>query len=163
MWLAGGMDSEKIRDAEKGFFRRIIDEHLEKLTERQVAKFIRHYAVDEQGKYDEEMAVAIKREVLRRSSMGRELDIYEPFRWTIASFGLSTMGALGLKWGMGEPINGGVLKTILATTALSSGIGLLRFESRYEAGLQGGLDTAFSMVELERSLRNKQKNTTIDR
>ena len=139
----------------KNFIQDIIDERLDKLTERKIAEYTRRYAVDNEGKINKDMAFIIKREVLRRSSMGRELDIYEPFRWTMFAFVLSSVAGLGLKYAMGDKVDKAVTNTMLATTALGSGINLLRLESRFEAGLRGGLDTAFAMAELEKKEKKK--------
>ena len=134
----------------KNFIQDIIDERLDKLTARKIADYTRRYAVDDEGKIDKDLACIIKREVLRRSSMGRELDIYEPFRWTMVAFVLSSVAGIGLKYALGEKVDKMATNALLATTALGSGINLLRLESRFEAGLRGGLDTAFAMAELEK-------------
>jgi hypothetical protein len=143
----------------RNFIRQIIDDRLDTFTEQRIRQYTRDYAVDADGKTDDEMAFVIRREVLRRSTMGRELDIYEPFQWSLASFVLVSVGTIGLKFLMGDKVDKAVTQTILATTALGSAINLMRLESRFEAGLRGGLDTAFSMVDLEKIRREKQRET----
>ena len=143
----------------RNFIRQIIDERLDRMTEQRIRDYTRDYATDSDGKQDEEKSFFIRREVLRRSTMGRELDIYEPAQWALASFVMLSAAGLGLKAWMGEKMSGGIAKAFIASTALSSGIGLMRLQTRFEAGLRGGLDTAFSMVELEKHRREQQRDT----
>jgi hypothetical protein len=155
------MKNNHPRKQPKGGFRARIERHLNRITERHIAHYIDTYATDDQGNQDPDTARLIRREVTRRSVMGRELDIFEPFRWTLASFALSSLAAIGLKVATGEHVNLNTGKTILTTTALSSGINLMRLDSRFKAGLQGGLDTALAMRELERRYPLTQGNATL--
>jgi DNA topoisomerase VI subunit B len=149
--MQGPENMEKQIKTRRGPLQRLFDKRLDRLAEKRIDQFIAAYATDANGNVDALLAESIRREVTRRSTMGREMDVFEPIRWTFASFVLSTAGALGLKALMGDKLNVDVAKTVAASTALSSGIGLLRLQSRFEAGLQGGLETAFAMVEMQRA------------
>ena len=155
------MKNNHPRKQSKNGFRAQIERHLNAVTERYIAHYIDSYAIDEQGNQDPDTARLIRREVTRRSVMGRELDIFEPFRWTLTSFALSSLAAIGLKMALGETVTAHTGKSILTTTALSSGINLMRLDSRFKAGLQGGLDTALAMRELERRYPLTQGNATL--
>ncbi len=130
---------------------RLIDPHLNRLAERRTEEYIDAYATDAHGARDEQLASHIRREVHRRAAMGRELDIYEPLRWTAASAALSALTGIGLKAALEKNISTPAVTMLMASTGIGAAIQLLRLYPRYDAGLRGGVDTAFAMRTLEDS------------
>lgn len=132
-----------------GFIKGIIDERLGKLVDRHASRYVRQYATHPDGTLDQPLAIRINREVQRRGTIGRELDIYEPLRWTGISFLLSAAVGAGIKVTTDKSFSRPALTTLMITTALTSAIQLVRILPRYEAGLRGGAETALTMHALD--------------
>ncbi len=132
------------------FFQEPIDAHLKRLSEKRVAEFVQDYAHRPDGTPDTALEQRIRLEVNRRASMGRELDIYEPIRWTALSFALSAAAGVGIKMTTDKHFSRPALTTLLISTAINSAIQLVRLVPRYDAGLHGGLDTALAMHAYDR-------------
>ena len=137
------------------FFRKWVNSELDTLTEKRVNEYTVRYGKTVPEEQRPELASRIRREVMRRSSMGRELDIYEPLRWTGVSAMLTVLGGVGLKYTADKSFSRGALYMLIATTALNSVIQLVRLVPRFEAGLQGGLDVALAMQQLDSRERER--------
>lgn len=137
-------------------FTKPLDDYLERLTEQRKLDYVQHYAVDEHGKVDPALVYRINREVHRRAAMSRELDIYEPLRWTGMSFLLSVAVGAGIKATTEKSFSKPALITLTATTALTSAIQLVRLIPRYDAALKGGVDTALAMHEFDVSVHGRE-------
>lgn len=129
----------------RSFFRQYCDAYLDRLADRRSKQFINSYAMNGNGVLDEALAYRIQREVYRRSAMSKELDIYEPLRWAGISGLLSAAAGVGVKLTTEKTFSRPALIALMATTALTSVIQLVRLVPRYEAALRGGADTACAM------------------
>jgi hypothetical protein len=95
--------------------------------------------------------------VQRRGEMGKQLDVYEPLRWVGIKTVLGTGGAVAAKvisdklTKNDKAISSAVGAGIAVTTAISNGLDAVRVIPRYEAGLQGGVETAIKMYERDSS------------
>lgn len=134
----------------KSAFREGIDNRLKRIERETVDNYVKKYAKNPDGSPSPELAGWIEREVTRRATMGRELDIYEPIRWTIASFAITSAIGLAMHAFAGREFARKTIGVLLATTFLNSAYQFGRLESRWKAGLKGGLETAFAMHELEK-------------
>lgn len=131
------------------FIKQIIEDHLDGVVRRQSQQLIEQYATRPDGTPDPALSYRIKREVHRRAAISMELDIYEPLRWTGASFLLSALVGAGIKLTTDKEFSRPALVTLLITTALTSSIQLFRILPRYQAALKGGADTACAMHEFD--------------
>ena len=132
------------------FFVRLIDRKLNALTEKRIRQYTEQYAIKPDGSKDERLADHIKLELERRSAMGKELDIYEPIRWTVAQTALSVAAGVGIKHFTAAPVTRPALQLLTATTAIAAAIQAVRFYPRFDAGLKGGAQVALSMYDLDR-------------
>lgn len=129
----------------------IINRKLDKHVDRRAAQWSEQFGRKEDGTPDPELAHRINREIHRRGAIGRQLDIYEPIRWTAQSFLLASAVGIGIKMTTEKNFAGPALMTLLATTALTTAIQLVRIPTRYDAGLRGGVDTARAMHHFDQN------------
>lgn len=128
---------------------RIINERLDRHVDLRARQWSEQFGKTPDGTPDPALAHRIDREIHRRGAIGRQLDIYEPLRWTGESFLLSAAVALGIKATTEKSFARPAVITLLISTALTSGIQLLRLFPRYDAGLRGGVDTARCMHDFD--------------
>ncbi len=120
------------------------DSFLARVTQERTQQYIDQYATHD-GIVDKQLAGHIELELKRRAETGKELDIYEPLRWTVAQTVLSIAGAIGIKLTTEKSISRPAMAVLSATTILTSSIQLMRLYPRFKAGLSGGLDVAIAM------------------
>lgn len=133
---------------------RWLDKRMDKMFERETAKYIKQYATNEDGTVDEYKAGRIRMEMARRNQMGREIDVYEPLRWATYSgiLGVFTGGAAKVvhEHYKGDEINySGVKNALIATTFTSFAasfliIGRIFSLARFKAGLYAAAQVAIS-------------------
>jgi len=141
----------------------MVDEHdtqskggLDRFLDHQIEKRIQYYiqteATRHDGSIDEALARRIRWEVGRRGETGKQLDIYEPMRWTgikaIASI-FSVGGAKVIADHMSGRINKmviwGIEAGVVAKVAIDSAVDLTRLYPRWLAGMEGGKNTALKL------------------
>lgn len=124
---------------------------LNKKADQRIDQFVERHARQEDGTLNEPLAQRIRWEVSRRAETGKQLDIYEPFRWTVIRGMMGIVGAGIAKLitdrltGKGKKIGFGVEIGIIVTTAVSTIIDLTRLYPRWLAGLEGGKNTALML------------------
>jgi hypothetical protein len=146
----------------KGFFSGL-DSFLDRQIKKRINTYINEYATKEDGSTDKTLADRIRWEVGRRGETGKQLDIYEPLRWTGIRTVLGVLGAATAKmitdrlkgpekkWAWGVEIG------IIVGTVINSVIDLTRLYPRWLAGLEGGKNTA---LKLQREVdKNDSKNS----
>lgn len=138
-----------------------IEDHLNGHVDSRAREWVARYAYDAQGKPDPALAYRIDREVHRRGAIGKQLDIYEPLRWTGISWVLTAAVGAVIKLTQEKKISTPALITLAATTGLYSSIQLLRLLPRYDAGLRGGVDTAMTMHEFDTNHAREAENHAI--
>ncbi|MDX2073216.1 MAG: hypothetical protein SFX19_02485 [Alphaproteobacteria bacterium] len=136
---------------------------LERLEEKRIGEYIEKYARQEDGSLDEKLARRIRWEVGRRAETGKQLDIYEPLHWTGVRAVLGVLGAAGAKFAEARWNNQHDKKYfhfievgLIAGTAISSAIDLLRLVPRWLYGLEGGKNTALKLHRHFQSPPNDQ-------
>ena len=130
----------------ENFLSRIMDKHVDKRARQWSAEFGKH----DDGTPDPELSHRIDREIHRRGAIGRQLDVYEPIRWTGESFLLASAVGAGIKASTDKTFAKPALITLLVTTGLTTAIQLARIPTRYDSGLRGGVDTAKTMHEFDK-------------
>lgn len=129
---------------------------LERFLDRKIEERIEHYVDTEArrpgGTPDEELAARIRWEVGRRGETGKQIDIYEPMRWTgikaaasIASVGVTKIIADRLKGKTPKQILWSVEAAVVIKTAIDSAVDLTRLYPRWLAGMEGGKNTALKL------------------
>jgi len=128
-----------------------IDRFLDKQIKTRIDGYINRYAKKEDGSVDETLANRIRWEVGRRGETGKQLDIYEPLRWTGIRAVLGVIGAATAKMitdkttGKTKNLAWGVELGIIVSTVINSVIDLTRLFPRWLAGLEGGKNTALKL------------------
>lgn len=126
---------------------RLMDRQLDRRIARRMEEYVRRYATQPDGSLDERLAERIRYEVQRRGHMSKELDVFEPIRWSIVSFLPSFLGGIGIRLLLGDKDVEKLAWSGFATGALGTGISLLRPYARFDAALYGGAQTALGMYE----------------
>jgi hypothetical protein len=132
---------------EKSAFDRFLDYQIEE----RIRSDVRTYATRKDGTVDEGLKRRIEWEVGRRGETGKQLDIYEPLRWTGIRAVLGVLGAASAKMisdrvtGKKKQLFFTIEIATIVTTAISSAIDLLRLYPRWLAGLKGGRNTAIKL------------------
>lgn len=144
---------ETYKERDRNPINRWINRRLDTITERETEKYVQRYAMGKDGRLNEELAERIRFEVLRRSEMGREIDVLEPGRWTVFSFllGLGTgTAAKAVEQRNAAPpaLKGFLRATAIAGFAASALTGgrILSF-ARFKAGLYAGAQTALASYQ----------------
>lgn len=128
-----------------------IDSFLDRQINKRIDGYIDLYAKKDDGTIDQALATRIRWEVGRRGETGKQLDIYEPLRWTGIRAVLGVMGAVAAKaitnriTGKEKKLGTGIEIGLLISTAISSIIDLTRLFPRWLAGLEGGKNTALKL------------------
>lgn len=151
------MDYERhtYKERDRNPINRWINKRLDRITERETEKYIKRYATDENGVVNEELAQRVRFEVLRRSEMGREIDVLEPGRWTLYSFALGLLSGTAAKAVENRTTAPGSLKGFLRATTIAgvaSGLltgGRILSFARFKSGLYAGAQTAIASYEKE--------------
>lgn len=130
---------------QKNFFHASVDNYLDRHVEQRAKQWSAQFGKNPDGSPNNDLACRIDMEIHRRGAIGKQLDIYEPLRWTGISYLLSAALGVGIKLTTDKSFAKPALITLLTTTALTSGIQLFRLLPRYDAGLRGGVDTAVAM------------------
>lgn len=136
-----------------GYVQTIIDRRLQEHIDQRASEWAEQFSRKPDGSHDEELRLRIDREVDRRGAIGRQLDIYEPLRWTGLSFALTAAGGVAIKTTMEKQIAKPAIVALLAGTALNSAVQLLRLVPRYDSGLRGGVDAALAMHVFDKEQR----------
>ncbi len=134
----------------ENFIAGIINRHLDKHVDRRAKQWSEEFGKHADGAPDPELSHRIDREIHRRGAIGRQLDVYEPIRWTGESFLLASAVGVAIKMSTEKSFAKPALITLLATTGLTTAIQLVRIPTRYDAGLRGGVDTARAMQHFDR-------------
>lgn len=144
---------ETYKERDRNLFNRLINHRLDKITEREAEKYVQRYAVAEDGHINEKLAERIRFEVLRRSEMGREIDVLEPGRWTLYSFGLGLVAGTAAKAVEQRNAAPAALMRFFRATAIAgfatsvlAGGRILSF-ARFKAGLYAGAQTALASYQ----------------
>ncbi len=143
--------------SEGNFLNDIINTRLQRHVDMRASQWREQFGKNPDGSPNPELSTRIDREIHRRGAIGRQLDIYEPLRWTGLSFVMSAAVGAGIKATTEKEFAKPALITLLVTTALTSAIQLVRLFPRYDAGLRGGVDTARCMQEFDTQTNWAQK------
>jgi len=151
---------------------RWINHRLDRITDREIEKYIERYATSDDGVVDKSLANRIDYEVRRRSQMGREIDVLEPGRWTLYSFLLGIFSGAGAKVAGDSIVKGEMQVTRTVTrnaligtatagfaTAALTGARILSF-ARFKSGLYAGAQTAVSLHEHPLNKLNGEHSVT---
>ncbi len=130
-----------------GFFDRFLDHQINK----RIDTYIAQDATLPNGQINEPLARRIRWEVGRRGETGKQLDIYEPLRWTGIRALLGIAGAATAKTltdrfsGKTKTLAWGIELGLIIGTAINSIIDLMRLYPRWMSGLEGGKNTALKL------------------
>jgi hypothetical protein len=136
---------------------RLINERLDVITQQAIARYVGQYATYEDGTKNDVLADRIRYEVMRRSQMGREIDVLEPARWTAYSAMLGVFSGAAAKLltekltGNHSPLNGRIIQNTLIGTATAAAFaavvtgGRVLSFARFQSGLYAGAQTALSL------------------
>ncbi len=129
-----------------------VDAFLNRKIEERIATFTEREARRPDGTIDEELAARIRWEVGRRGETGKQIDIYEPLRWTgikaaasVASVAATKVIADRLKGKTPKQILWSVEAAVVIKTAIDSAVDLTRLYPRWLAGMEGGKNTAVKL------------------
>jgi hypothetical protein len=139
-----------------------LEKFLDKKSAEVIERYIEQDAKKPDGSIDVPLAQRIRWEVSRRAETGKQLDIYEPLRWTGVRTLLGIIGAGVAKMvtdrvsGKSKTIAFGVEIGIIVTTVINSLIDLTRLYPRWLAGLKGGKNTALRLHHRLEALPEEQ-------
>src|SRR5262245_47683744 len=130
-----------------------LDRWLDRQAEKRIGHYIEKHATREDGSIAEKLARRITWEVGRRAETGKQLDVYEPMRWTgiravLGALGTAAAKLIEARYEHGETQKrffGFVKIGIISSTLISGTIDLLRLYPRWLAGLEGGKNTALKL------------------
>lgn len=165
---------ETYKERDRNPINRWINRRLDTITDREAEKYVQRYATCEDGAVNEELAERIRFEVLRRSEMGREIDVLEPLRWTAYSFGLGLFSGTAAKAVEQRKTSPVALKGFLRATAIGGfasaalmGGRILSF-ARFKSGLYAGAQTALAsykqqgphpLLDAQQAMREEEPST----
>ncbi len=122
-----------------------IDGRLDKLVERRAEEYARRFSLRADGSQDKKLSDLIRYEVHRRGHLSKELDIFEPIRWTGLSFVLSFGAGMAVQALLGGTNFRKMALSGIAGGLAGSAVSLVRPYLRFDAALYGGAQTAVGM------------------